>query len=207
MSFPTFFIATLDTNLRQMPPTAIGLIPLSGFNKGVRGAEATNSANTLGQSPSSHRLTTPVMAVSRPEELTEPSQPIASNKCWARIPSLPQDVPLGKDWIHLSTQSSTAITVGWTMGLEGNNGGGTTGCLSIRAFMVDSPKGATPLEHKTLTAAVKCPSLTFRRHCLILGSFLLSSPLPESLLGTPTSSPLFKREETKSVKSFGPKKN
>ncbi|KAJ0492491.1 hypothetical protein HanIR_Chr12g0575521 [Helianthus annuus] len=68
--------------------------------------------------------------------------------------------------------------------------------------MVDSPKGATPLEHKTLTAAVKCPSLTFHKLCLILGSFLLSSPLPETLLGTsaPPPPPLLKREETRSVK-------
>jgi hypothetical protein len=44
----TPFIATLDTNRLQIVPTAIGRIPPSDFNNGVKGAEATNSDNLIG---------------------------------------------------------------------------------------------------------------------------------------------------------------
>ncbi|MFS7938678.1 hypothetical protein Hanom_Chr05g00442571 [Helianthus anomalus] len=148
-------MATLETNLFQIAPTAMGRIPLSGFNKGVRGAETTKSASTLGYNPPSQRFTTSVMAVSSPEAVADPSPLRASNRCWARRPSRPQDVPFGKDFTHLCTQSSSTDNTGCERGVEGRFGGSAKGCLSIRACMVDSPWGATPLEHNTLTAAVK----------------------------------------------------
>ncbi|KAJ0435231.1 hypothetical protein HanIR_Chr17g0891061 [Helianthus annuus] len=66
------------------------------------------------------------MLVSKLEKVIESSPPIESNRCWTRIPSLPQDVSLGKDQIQLSTHSPSTTRGGWARGLEGMDGGGTT---------------------------------------------------------------------------------
>jgi hypothetical protein len=60
----------------------------------------------------------------------EPSPHKASNMCWARKPSLPHDVPLGKDLMRPRTVSTSA-----TSGASGNKavdmeGGGMYRCLS-----------------------------------------------------------------------------
>ncbi|MCI97303.1 hypothetical protein A2U01_0118604, partial [Trifolium medium] len=47
--------ATLDTRRLQIVPTAIGRIPPSCFNNGVKGAEATNSDKLIGHLPPSHQ--------------------------------------------------------------------------------------------------------------------------------------------------------
>ncbi|KAF5769695.1 putative [histone H3]-lysine(4) N-trimethyltransferase chromatin remodeling SET family [Helianthus annuus] len=95
-----------------MAPTAIGRIPPSGFSKGVRGAEATNSARDLGHNPPKKTLTTPVMAKTKPEEVEDPSPQKLSSKCCALSPSLPHEVPLGKDLMHPKTHSASTILLG-----------------------------------------------------------------------------------------------
>ncbi|MFS7938241.1 hypothetical protein Hanom_Chr05g00437081 [Helianthus anomalus] len=148
-------MATLEITLLQIDPTAIGLIPLSGLRRGVRGAEATNSARLLGHLPPKHKLTIAEVALSRLSAITDPSPQKASKRCWALKPSLPHDVPLGKDLIHPSTQSGST-TRGDSEGKEaGMEGGGIHGCLATKASRVFLLRGATPEEHKTLTAAVK----------------------------------------------------
>ncbi|MFS7990268.1 hypothetical protein Hanom_Chr11g01056741 [Helianthus anomalus] len=90
---PDPLIAALETNLLQIAPTTIGIIPLSGFSKG---AEATNSAKTLGHLPPKHKLTTSEIALSSPQAITEPSPQRASKMCCALNPSLSQECPFGE---------------------------------------------------------------------------------------------------------------
>ncbi|GKB12379.1 hypothetical protein Tco_0846302 [Tanacetum coccineum] len=96
-------------------------------------------------------------------------------------PSLPQEVPLGNDLMQLKTLSISTTRGGSKNVMLGMDGGGFYGCLASKALIVSSQYGATPEEDNTFTAAVKCPSVTLRRHCLMLvlpvaPSFRKSSP-------------------------------
>ncbi|KAF5764148.1 hypothetical protein HanXRQr2_Chr15g0688641 [Helianthus annuus] len=101
--------------------------PIIRFEKRCRGAEATNSARLLRHLPPKHKLTIAEVALSRLSAITDPSPQKASKRCWALKPSLPHDVPLGKDLIHPSTQSDST-TRGDPEGKEaGMEGGGIHG--------------------------------------------------------------------------------
>ena len=50
----------------------------------------------------------------------------------------------------------------------GMDGGGLYGCLASKALIVSLSCEATPEEHNTFTATIKCPSTTLQRHCLTL---------------------------------------
>ncbi|KAI7732247.1 hypothetical protein M8C21_007179 [Ambrosia artemisiifolia] len=63
------------------------------------------------------------------------------------------------------------------------------------------PRWSYPLEHNTLTAAVKCPSLTILRHCFMFGSTSSSfSPVCCAPPPCETSSPVGRSDVTKSSK-------
>ncbi|PNX56446.1 hypothetical protein L195_g049886 [Trifolium pratense] len=119
-------------------PTTIGRIPPSDFNKGIKGRIPSSDFNKGIK--------------------VELSPHNTSSKCWAYKSSLPHDVPLGNNLMHLKTVSTST-----TLGASENKvvyteGGGMYRCLSPKNFMVSSSYEATPYDPNTLTAAVKCPS-------------------------------------------------
>lgn len=86
--------------------------------------------------PHSHKLTTKVIAHKRSPIITEHSSYSVSNKIYARKPSLPHDVYLGNDLIHLKIVS-TSVTRGALENKVANmKGDGLFRFLASKTFIV-----------------------------------------------------------------------
>ncbi|GKE30353.1 hypothetical protein Tco_1445737 [Tanacetum coccineum] len=117
-------MATLETKRLHIVPTTMGQLSLSGLRRGVRGADATNSAKIGGHLPANHKLTTEVMTFKRSMAVANPSPHNASKICYALKPSLPHKVPLGNDLMQLKTLSISATRGGSKNVMLGMDGGG-----------------------------------------------------------------------------------
>ncbi|GJZ57277.1 hypothetical protein Tco_0612771 [Tanacetum coccineum] len=105
-------MATLETKRLYIVPTAMGQILFSGLRRGVRGADATNSAKIGGHLPANHKLTTEVMTFKRSVAIADPSPHNAYKICYALKPSLPHEVHLGNDLMQPKTLSIYATRGG-----------------------------------------------------------------------------------------------
>ncbi|KAK9669961.1 hypothetical protein RND81_13G166800 [Saponaria officinalis] len=112
-----------------------------------------NSPSAGGHRPARKRLTTCVIEVIRSSETATAAPLKQSRRCWARRPSLPQEVPLGNPRIISRTTPEVVDKDSHSAGTDGNAWGETKGCLSCKAARVSREYGATPDEDKTLTAA------------------------------------------------------
>lgn len=124
MSLQTELTTNLEHKRLHIVPTAMGLKPPPGLSKGVKGALATNSPKTIGQFPANYRLTTPAIDCSKSSATAAAAPLSASNKCWARSPSLPQAVPFGKLFKADKTSLESTVNDAAEIASEGMRGDG-----------------------------------------------------------------------------------
>lgn len=154
ISLQTEDAASIETKRLHIVPTAMGLMSPPGFNNGVNGALAMNSPKAAGHCPSSIKFTTPVIEIRRSSETASAWPLMASKICYARSPSRPHEVPLGKLLMAFSTAFELTDTDAAVMGSDGNVGGRETGCLCCKSVKVASLGGAMPFEDRTRIAVV-----------------------------------------------------
>ena len=149
-------LTSLEVKRLRHCPTTMGLTPPSFLSNAINLPPKKKGLISSGILPSTRKLTSEVIAVSKEPEL--PSITIRSFRCCGVKPSDPPEEPGGKEKIALRTHASSKDNI-FRSGLVAGDwrlSGGTGGCLSCSAFTVSIEGVAKNSSKQTLLKQTNC---------------------------------------------------